>query len=99
MERKRLQRKHEGKREDLEKAARELDETLRDLRAEAEGVAEAIAATERIAVAAIEQLREHARLRMSVYLGELVHQHDQGEALNAHLQPFLSGQVDWLATS
>jgi hypothetical protein len=99
LERRRLQSKHEGKRRDLEESARALDVTLRALRVEAEGLAEAIAATERISAAATEQLREHTRLRMNVYLGGLVHEHAEREALNAYLQPFLSGQVDWLTTS
>lgn len=90
----REERVEEGQRADLLALENETDRVLSALRKDAVEVAEFIAARERVARAVTAQLREHALRRASVYLGELVNEHADGETLNAHLQPYLSGQRD-----
>jgi DNA repair exonuclease SbcCD ATPase subunit len=90
------QQAHDARRRDLETQAQRASTELKQMRAEAAELAQTIAGQERITAAAIEELREHAQLRASAYLGGLVDKHDEGKILNAILQPFLSGQVDWL---
>jgi hypothetical protein len=95
--RRRARRRYAAERKELQAKEKQLDDSLGLWKVQVVKAKGRIQGWQKTTRANVNQLREHAMRRASVYLSAVVDEHPHPEVVNAYFQTFLSASADWLS--